>query len=400
MSSVFRYIAVERNGQQVRGTMSGLDEHEVFRHLTANGLRPISVKEISYLFSFKLQSGRISRTQIAAMTRELSVLVDARIPIEQGLKVMADNERNPALAKLVCDIASRIESGVKVSDAIAEHVEVLGEVYVATMRAAEASGQLAEVTELLADMLESEVAMQQQLRRAAAYPVIVLSVVGIALAVILGFVVPSFAKTFESSGIELPLATRIVQAIGASFKSWWWLYLGTAAGTVVITLQLWHSPRGRLCLEGVLARTPYISKLMSAISTARMCRILSIASGAGLGLTEAIEVSASASGSARVKLESNESTSKLRGGASLGEVMSESETLPPFARRLLAASKDNAEVARSSRIIARHYDREAKHFSSSISTIIEPVMTILLAVIVLVVALSVFLPMWKLIGVH
>jgi MSHA biogenesis protein MshG len=400
MSFDFRYVAIGTDGERVRGSMPGSDEHEVFRLLASKGLRPIKVTQRYRFFSVQARSKRISRTMISAMTRELSVLVDARIPIEQGLAAMAANERNQALAAMIGDIASRIESGDKVSDAIAAHVDVLGEVYVATMRAAEASGQLAEVTELLADMLESEVAMQQQLKRAAAYPVIVLSVVGIALGVILGFVVPSFAKTFESSGIDLPLATRIVQAVGASVKTWWWLYLGTGIGTAVVVVQMWGTPRGRLWLEGVLARTPYISKLLNAISTARLCRVLSIASGAGLGLTEAIEVSASASGSARVKQESLETTAKLRGGASLNEVMAESETLPPFARRLLAASKDNAEVARSSRIIARHFDREAKHLSGSISSIIEPVMTIVLAVIVLVVALSVFLPMWKLIGVH
>ncbi len=400
MSSRFRYVAVEKDGQKVRGIMPGVDEHEVFRRLTEKGLRPIKVNEQNPLFYVKKRSGRISRTQISAMTRELSVLVDAKIPIEQGLEAMAANERNPALASLIGDIASRIEAGEKVSDAVAEHVDVLGEVYVATMRAAEASGQLSEVTELLADMLESEVALQQQLRRAAAYPVIVLTVVGLALGVILGFVVPSFAKTFVSSGIDLPIATRVVQAVGASVKELWWLYLGSIVGTGVILRQIWSTPAGRIRIEQLLARVPYVSRMLGAIATARFCRVLAISSGAGVGLAEALEVSANASGSALVVYEAEGFITKLRAGESFPDVMETSANMPPFARRLLSASKDTKEVARSSDIIARHYDREAKHLASGMSSLIEPVMTIVLAAIVLVVALSVFLPMWKLIGVN
>lgn len=400
MNTNFRYLALGADGKQARGVLAGADEHEVYRRLAAGGLKPIRITEKAQYFSFGTRSKRISRSVISAMTRELSVLVEARIPLSQGLESMAQSEHNPSLASLIRDIASRIEAGETVSDAIAHHRQVLGDVYVATMRAAEASGKLAEVTTHLADMLESETAMRQQLRRAATYPVIVLSVVGVALGVILGFVVPRFAKTYVAAGIDLPLATRIVQALGASMQSWWWLYLGGTTAIVVIVVQIWGTPQGRLKIERLFAHVPYLSNLLSAVSTARFCQVLAISSDAGIGLTEAIDVSAAASGSARVREEAEQFTSRLRSGSSLAEVMDDSKTIPPFARRLLAASKDNDEVARSSSIVARHFDREAKHLSASLSSVIEPVMTVMLAVIVLVVALSVFLPMWKLIGVN
>ncbi len=400
MKASFQYSAIGADGTKTRGVLSGVDEHEVYRRLVSGGLKPIKIKERVPMFSVGTRSKRISRSVIAAMTRELSVLVEARIPLSQGLEAMAANERNPALANMIRDIANRIEAGETVSDAIAHHRQVLGDVYIATMRAAEASGKLAEVTTHLADMLESETAMRQQLRRAATYPVIVLSVVGVALSVILGFVVPRFAKTYSAAGIDLPLATRIVQAVGASMQSWWWLYLGLTIAFIVVTLQVWGTPKGRFKIESLLTRVPYLSNLLNAVSTTRFCQVLAISSDAGIGLTEAIDVSASASGSALVKEESERFSSKLRSGSSLAEVMDESKTIPPFARRLLAASKDNSEVARSASIVARHFDREAKHLSASLSSVIEPVMTIVLAVVVLVVALSVFLPMWKLIGVN
>lgn len=400
MSVRFKYVAADSSGKTVRGRATGIDEHDVYRRLTGEGLRPIRVVPCVQLFSVGASRKRISHASIAGMTRELSVLVEARIPLEQGLDAMAANERNPTLARLIRDVASRIESGERVSDAIGHHVGVLGEVYVATMRAAEATGQLAEVTDHLADMLESEAAMRQQLKRAATYPIIVLSIVGLALGVILGFVVPRFAKTYSAAGVDLPLATRLVQSVGASVNTWWWLYLGLIIGVIVVVRQMWSIPSGRLKIEGVLARVPYVSRLLSATSTARFCRVLTISSGAGIGLTDAMEVSAGASGSHRVKEEALRLTGRLRGGSSLAEVMADCVTLPPFARRLLAASKETKEVSRSSAIIARHFERESKHLSASLSSVIEPLMTIALAFIVLIVALSVFLPMWKLIGVN
>jgi type II secretory pathway component PulF len=400
MSVKYRYSAADASGKVARGRLLGTDEHDVFRRLAAQGLRPIKIAPAPQLVSVGSRGRRIPHAAIAGMTRELSVLVEARIPLAQGLGAMAANEKHPGLAGMIGDIAGRIEAGERVSDAIAQHEEVLGEVYVATMRAAEATGKLAEVTEHLADMLEAEAGMRQRLRRAATYPVIVLSIVGVALSVILGFVVPRFAKTYASAGVDLPLATRVVQAVGASMQHWWWLYLGVIIAVTVVLRQMWSTPKGRLRIERWLVRVPYVSRLLTAVSTARFCRVLTIASGAGIGLTDAIEVSASASGSARVKEEAGRLTGRIRGGASLGEVMGESGTIPPFARRLLAASKETREVSKSSEIIARHFERESRHLSASMSSVVEPVMTILLAFIVLVVALSVFLPMWKLIGVN
>ncbi|MBX3323753.1 MAG: type II secretion system F family protein [Phycisphaeraceae bacterium] len=394
----YNYLAADAAGKRVRGVLSAIDDQEACRKVAASGLTPLKVTSAAaWKWDAAFRRG-ISRSEVAAMTRELSVLVDARMPLAQGFTMMAQNERNPALAALMSDIAFRIESGAKISEAIEKHALVLGEVYVATMQAAESSGMLSEVTAHLAEMLDAEVATRQQLRRAATYPAIVLLVVSAALFVILGFVVPRFAATYASSGVSLPLATRIVQGLGESVRSWWWVYLGAVVTGIIGIAQCWASSSGRLWIETALSKVPYLGRLLTAVATARFCRVLSIACGAGIDLIEAIEVSAKASGSHRLMLESRSLTARLRGGGSLTDVVTSSIVLPPFAQRLLAASKESKEVGRSSNIISKHFEREGTHLTAGISTVIEPIMTVLLAVIVLTVALAVFLPMWQLIG--
>jgi MSHA biogenesis protein MshG len=396
----YNYLGVDASGKRVRGQVSAMDDQEACRKVAASGLTPLRVKSASTT-QWRLKLGRgISRSEVAAMTRELSVLVEARMPLAQGLALMAQNERNPAMATMLSDLAFRIESGAKISEAVEHHASVLGEVYVATMHAAEASGMLSEVTAHLAEMLDSEVATRQQLRRAATYPVIVLLVVSAALFVILGFVVPRFAATYASSNITLPLATRIVQGLGESMRAWWWVYLGAILSAMVGISQCWASERGRLWMEGLFARTPYLSRLLTAVATARFCRVLSISSNAGIDLIDAIEISANSSGSHRLKVEARAMCSRLRGGGELAEVVTNSRVLPPFAQRLMAASKETKEVARSANIISRHFEREGSHLTAGVSTVIEPVMTVVLAVVVLTVALAVFLPMWQMIGAN
>lgn len=396
MSTTFRYVAVDPQGRRVRGTTAAVDEQDAYRRIAGGGMTPVRVRQ---QVARSLRVGRpITRSDLAAMTREMSVLVQARMPLSTGLAIMAQNERNASMARLLRELSGSIEAGSRISDAIEQRRDVFGDVYVATMRAAESSGMLAEITVHLADMLDGEVGMQQRLRRAATYPAIVLAVVSAALFVIVGFVVPRFAATYASSGVDLPLATRVVQAVGASLRTWWWVYLGAGGVGLTALLQAWNTSKGRLRIEEVLSRTPYIGRLLTAVSTSRFCRVLSISSSAGLDLIESVEMSAGASGSLRVQTEMRRLGGKLRGGSSLFEVLQTCTTLPPFARRLLGSCKDSGDVTRTSDVISSHFDREGRHLAESVSSVIEPLMTVLLAFIVLVVALSVFLPMWQLVG--
>jgi hypothetical protein len=145
-------------------------------------------------------------------------------------------------------------------------------------------------------MLEKQVETRSQLRRALAYPVIVLGMVGAALTVIVGFVVPKFAATFASGNRELPLATKIVQAVGASMQGYWWAYLG-GLFTVLITLALtWRNPKGRLVLEAALLKIPYVCDVISTMAAARFSRVLGISLASGLDVTEAIEIAGRSTG--------------------------------------------------------------------------------------------------------
>jgi type II secretory pathway component PulF len=390
----YKYSALDGHGRKTEGTIRAAGEQEAYRKINASGMTPLSlepIKERGAVFSFQ----RVTLIDVVNLTRELAVLVEARIPLDRGLRSIAEHEKKAELASMVRDLATMIESGQSVTQSLEKYRHVFGDVYIETMRAAEKSGSLQQVTGHLAEMLERQMETRQQVRRAMMYPVIVSIMVGIALTVIVGFVVPKFARTFAAQGNTLPLATRIIQGLGFSVQTYWWAYALALLAAIVTVVVTWRNPAGRLWWERLLARTPYVGKLIISVTTARFSRVMGIALASGLDVIESLSIAGRSTGRPVFVQDCDKMSERLRQGERLADVLDHTRYLPAFARRMLGAGKDSKEVARACDIVSRHYDREASHLTKNVNTIIEPLMTVALAGIVLVVALSVFLPMWQ-----
>ena len=400
MSTVsFKYQAVDETGARTSGRLQAVNEQSAFQTLIDQGLTPLNVKR-SALKKPIFSGHRITQLEIATLTREMSVLVEANIPISRGLLSIAEHEKNPALRDMIHDIATMIDSGEKITVAFAKYEHVFGDVYIETLRSAEKTGQIGPVTSHLADMLERSIETSQQIKRALAYPVIVICCVILALCVIVIFVVPKFATIFETNGVELPLTTRVIRVMGVSIVSYWWAYLGGIFATLLWFIKAWKSEQGRLWIERFMHRLPYIGTMLTSVTTARFSRVMSIGLESGIEVIEAIEIAGLATGRPVFKNECVRLCDRMRSGEALGDVINSAQGLPSFARRLFGSGKDSKELARAGNIIARHYDRLSDHLAKNINTIVEPMITIAMAGIVLLVALSVFLPMWQMISIN
>lgn len=395
----YQYEALDSAGATRRGTVLASDEHDAYRRVVGAGLTPVSMKLEASRRAAR-GAGRVRHEEVVALTRELSVLVEAKIPLDRGLLSMAENDAGTATGRMIRDLAAMVESGKPFTSALEKYVNVFGEVYIETVRAGEKSGNLQAVMNHLADLLERQMETRKQIRRALAYPAIVLCVVAVAVTVIVVFVVPKFAATFASQGTELPAATRFIQAVGFSARAYWYLYLGAIGAGVVGGAVLWTRAWGRTLYERMFLRLPYIKRIVISAAAARFARVMSIALGSGLDLVEAVRVGGRATGRPLFEAECERMGERLRGGEALADVLKGTPYIPGFARRMLGAGKDSAELSRACDIVARHYDRETSDLTKNINTIVEPIMTVAMAGIVLLVALAVFLPMWKMAGLQ
>lgn len=398
-SNAYKYQAIDESGVRRAGRIEAGSEQLAFQQLIGQGLTPMTVRQSS-LPGLNLTSRRITAMEVATLTRELSVLIEASIPIGRGLMSIAEHERNSALRDMIFDIASMIESGEKITVAFTKYKQVFGPVYIETLRSAEMTGQIGPVATHLADMLERNIETAQQIKRALAYPIIVICFVALALSVIVIFVVPKFATIFEANGVELPITTRIIRAMGYSISTYWWAYLSVLMSSILMLRHEWKNERGRFRIEKLLHKLPYIGTMFTAVTTARFSRVMSIGLESGIEVIEAIEVASGATGRPVFQHECIRMCDRMRGGDSLPDAINRTQGLPSFARRLLGSGKDSKELARAGKIIARHYDRQADYLAKNINTIVEPMITIAMAGIVLLVALSVFLPMWQMISIN
>ena len=401
MVATFEYAAMDKAGARRRGVVTAATKAEAFRKVAGLGLTPLSLRPTTTKLSTRFGSSRVRSKDLSNFTYQLGVLVSARIPISEGLQNVAQQEKDPKLKALVMDLAKRIQSGEQLATAMDAHKEALGEVYVETIRAAEKSGNLAKVLEHLTEMLETSQEQARMVRGALMYPICVVSVLGLAVLFMCGFVVPKFAKMFQSKSLKLPLATEILMGFGLSLQNYWWAYLIGIAGLGFALRMAWVRPDGRAAIDRMAHHIPYLRSILIGSTISRFARIFALSLQSGLGLIDSLELAGKAAGRPMLSRDVQKMVAQVRSGGRLMEVLAGCQYLTPFTKRMLTAGEQSAEIPKMCAVVSRHYDRETGHLTKNLSTVIEPVLIVSIAGVVLLIALAVFLPMWdmaKLVG--
>lgn len=394
---VFRYRAVDEGGRKRRGSIEASDRAEAFRLVAAQGLFPLEIKDRA-----RTRVGgrrRVRAKEIAHFTYQFSVLINARIPIAEGLRSISAQETNRILKGTIEDLATRIESGGGIADSMAAHGDIFGEIYVETVRAAEQSGNMIKILEYLAEMLERAEETRRQIRASLAYPVVVVTVLTLATSFLIAFVVPRFGRLFAARGIELPLITRVLVMVGEVFNSYWWAILAGIAGSVLVYRWARRRPQANLVIDSLLHRIPLIREVLVSLGVARFARVFGLCLASGLGLIDCLAMSGRASGRPMLERDVSLMIDRVREGGRLSDVLSRCEYLPPFARRMLSAGEESAEITRMCTIVACQHERDAESLAKGLSTVIEPLLVVLIAGVVLLVALAIFLPMWNMVSI-
>lgn len=387
----FRYTAIDRSGARTRGVVAAETTDDACRRLSAAGLRPVRV---SARRRARLRARSIGARDLAHLTHQLSVIMEAQIPIADGLRSIADQEPNAGLRAVLEDVAAQLQAGHSVTESLARHRELFGTVYLETVRAAEISGNMVQVLSRLADMLERQHEMTKSIRGALIYPACVLAAMVLAAAFLVAVIVPKFAALYDARGVTLPLPTRVLVGTSNGVRMFWHVLLASGAAAVWSTRKAWRTPGLRRRIDGWLHRVPVVRELLKGMAISRFVRLFGIMLQSGIGLIEALEMSGAASGRPLLHADARKMRDRVKEGGRLAEVMLACAYLPGFARRMIAAGEEAAELPKMCEIVARHYDREVGHLARSLPTVLEPILIALLAGGFLVLALAIFLPMW------
>ena len=394
MSAVsYQYRALDQSGAETRGTVAASTKDQAFRKVCESGLTPLVLKPERARRRF-IQA-RVGLREISQFTYQLQVLLEARIPLSDGLAGLAQQEDNATFKAVLLDIATQVESGNTIAAAMEPHRGVLGDVYVETVRAAERSGTMSRTLEHLCEALERSENSRRQVKGALLYPACVATALVFGSGFLITFTIPKFAAMFAARGVELPLLTRVLAAFGGSVHGFWWAYLIGIAGMIVGTRSL--CTRHPRALESVFHRVPAVRAVLVGLAVSRFARVFSVSLSAGLGLLEALEMGRRAAARQALCDEITRMSDEIRAGRLLSQGLAAATYIPSFARRMLVAGEQSGELCRMSDIVAKHYEREASHKIKTLTTLMEPVLVVAITVVVLVVALAIFLPMWNMV---
>lgn len=343
-----------------------------------------------------IKGGWARRRATMDFTHQLAAVAESGIPIIAGLKAVAEQTRNADLRAAVYRIASRVEGGKSLADALDGEPDFFPDIFIKTVAAGEAAGKVPEVLLALARYQEQEADTRGQIRSALLYPTLVAGSLVLATAFMLVFVVPQFAAMFEKFEGRLPLPTRILMAVSSAITQHYLIVLPILVATGFVIRRLLTYSSVRAWLDPRLLRLPVFGNLLLGVYMVRLVELLDLLMQAALPITQSLRVTADSMTNRALKQDVRTMLRAVEGGRSLTEAFNEARWLTPLVKRMLAIGEYAGRTDQIFAYLRKYYATQTQRSVKLLSTLVEPVLVGGLAAVVLFFALAIFLPMWKL----
>ncbi|MBD3251697.1 hypothetical protein GF380_04575 [Candidatus Uhrbacteria bacterium] len=339
---------------------------------------------------------RVKPKDIVVMSRTLSVMVSAAVPLVDALKNIANTTENPKLKSIMIDVAGEVESGARLSDAFERHPKTFSSFFINMIRSGETSGQLEEVLSYLADQQEKDYDLTSKIKGALIYPAFILSALVVVGFIMMTFVVPKLTEILEEADMELPVTTKILIAVSGFFESYWYLVIFIAVVAVLVFRVWMKTPGGKLLFDKMLLRAPIFGRLFSSIYVVRFTRSFATLIHGGVDQVGALEIVSSIVGNQVWKKMVFETIQEVNEGNSLITSFQRNKTVPTMMNQMIAVGEETGRLQEVLNRVADFYKREVDNMVANLVTLIEPIVMILLGVAVGVMVSAILLPMYNL----
>ncbi|HUF89877.1 MAG TPA: type II secretion system F family protein [Gemmatimonadota bacterium] len=393
---VYLYKARTVGGESQSGEINAATEADVVGQLRRRRLVVVSVKPKPKELNFTI-GGRIKNKDLVLFTRQFATMINAGLPLVQSLDILAAQQPNKRAAEKISAVLNDVESGSTLADAMSRHKDFFSDIYVNMVAAGEAGGILDVILLRLAEYLEATEKLRRKVRGAMFYPVTVLLFAGLAIAALLIFVIPTFAGFFETSGVPLPLPTRIVMGISDFLLAYWWAVLGAMAGIGWLIRAYRKTPAGRLTTDRLLLRIPALGGVLRKASIARFSRTLGTLVQSGVPILDGLEITARTAGNRVVEDAIMKSRASIAGGETIAEPLKRSDVFPPMVVQMINVGEQTGGLDDMLSKIADFYDDEVEAAVGALTSVIEPVMIVFLGAIVGGMVVAMYLPIFDII---
>ncbi len=394
---VYNYLARDKTGKQIRGIVEANDEKEAAvlirdRQLFLTQLSPHQ-KGLTATFT---KFSRVSFNDVVNLTRQLSTMINAGLQIQEVITLLRSQSNNPALSEILTKISRDIQGGGTLSSALAKYPKQFSQIYLALVKAGESSGTLDKVLLRLADNLEKDQEFRGKVKGAMVYPAIITVAMVAVFAVLMTVVVPKLTELYVDFEAELPLSTRILQAISNFMVHFWWALL------IVIVVggklfQKWiASPVGKPFWDAFVLRIPLFGQLQKQIILVEFTRTLGMLVGAGVHILDSLNILTDSLTNIHYQNALKDIAKKVEKGFPLGALFAQYPIFPPILAQMVKVGEETGKMDESLLKLSTYFERESDQTVKGLTTAIEPLIMIVLGVGVGFIVFAIITPIYNL----
>jgi type IV pilus assembly protein PilC len=396
---VFTYRGTNRSGGSVAGEMTASSKAELQSLLRRQQITPTKMSEKGKEFNLPTFGGSVSAKELAVFTRQFSVMIDAGLPLVQCLEILASQQENKLFQKVLTGTRSAVEGGSNLSAAMKQYPKVFDPLYSNMVEAGETGGILDTILQRLSTYIEKNVKLKAAVKSALIYPIGVLSIAAGVITLLLWKVVPIFATLFAGLGVDLPLPTKIVIGLSNFVGSIFGLLIVVGGAAGIFGLKIWYgTQQGRFIMDSIVLKLPVLGILMRKIAVARFTRTLGTLIASGVPILEGLDITARTSGNAVVERALFQVRKSLEEGKSLTEPLKDSAVFPGMVTQMISVGEQTGAMDAMLQKIADFYEDEVDSAVKDLLTALEPIMIVFLGLVVGGVVISMYLPLFTLIG--
>jgi len=398
------YVYRARNtaGSVVQGTIQAASTDHAHKLLEDDGLLPVEIKlaaEKAASVERRVFSGRIRDEDLIMFTRQLATLLNAGIPVLQSLNILKQQADAPVLKKALEAITRNIEGGTRISEALSEFPGIFSPQYVSIVVSGESGGDLVKSLSSIADWIEYEMEVKNEVKAAVRYPIMVIAALIGASALMVGFVIPRITMFLKIGNVPLALPTRMLLAGNDFVQRFWPLILGSIACLAVLAVVLYMIPSVRIRFDAGKFHWPLVGPLYTRMTIARLSHVLSMLVRNGIPVVKALEIVPGVVPNMFLRESMKKVRKNIQDGSSIVEGFSLMPIFPPIVLNLVAIGEKTGSLDVMLEHIVKQYNMEIRYKLKHLTSTIEPVITVILGLAVLYLALAILLPMWDMMQV-
>jgi type IV pilus assembly protein PilC len=402
------YQARHASGAVKSGVVEAFNEQDARVRLRAMKLEPVRLVQASGdkkkgaapglgNLAALMESDSVTPKELQIFTRQLATLINAGIPVVDGLRIMIDgSSKSGGLKKALMAVKADIETGKKFSTSLAQHPKVFDRLYCNLVEAGEEAGILDQILGRLSTYLEKNQKIKSQVKGAMVLPIVIISFSFLVITGILLFVVPKLQEVFAASGKALPALTQMVIDLSENIKHKWYIYIGIMVSVPYAFLRYIKTDEGKKVFDGTLIRSPLFGDLVLKSSIARMTRTLSTLLSSGVGLIEAIEIAARTSGNYSMEEALIRTKEQVLQGRPFAAPLSKEKLIPEMVTQMVAIGEQSGSIDQMLGKIADFYEEEVEGAVKALTSMIEPLLMMFLGIVIAVLVVAMYLPIFSL----